>query len=83
MPSRSEVLRCNDGDPLSDEELAEAEADLEGAELEEDLMSDGWELIMARPFEERPYADITFTVTDARYLKHLTPGLHWRTAVWR
>ncbi len=28
-------------------------------------------------------ADITFTVTDPRYLKHLTPGLRRRTAVWR
>ncbi|MGY5130802.1 hypothetical protein [Streptomyces nigrescens] len=84
VPLRSEVLRFNGGDPLSEEELAGEEEALEGVELEEEeLMHDGWELIMDRPFEERPYADITFTVTDVRYLKHLTPGLRWRTAVWR
>ncbi|AJT66580.1 hypothetical protein [Streptomyces chattanoogensis] len=40
-------------------------------------------MTITRPFEERPYADITFTVTDARYLQHLAPGLRRRTAVWR
>ncbi len=84
VPLRGEVLRFNDGDPLSAEESAEIEESFEGVELdEEELMYDGWKLIMDRPFEERPYADITFTVTEARYLKHLTPGLRWRTAVWR
>ncbi|MFJ9852164.1 hypothetical protein [Streptomyces sp. NPDC101150] len=84
VPLVSEVIRFNDGDPLTDEELAQQVADRGGFEDEEvDLYEEGWELIVTRPFEERPYADITFTVTDARYLKHLIPGLRWRTATWR
>lgn len=79
VPLVSEVVRFNDGEPLSDEELAQEEFE----EGEVDLYDEGWELIVTRPFKERPYADITFTVTDARYLKHLTPGLRWRTAIWR
>jgi hypothetical protein len=84
VPLLSEILRFNDGNPLTDEEAAKEEEAYEGVEMDEyDLLNDGWELMTTRPFEERPYADITFTVTDARYLKHLTPGLRWRTAIWR
>jgi hypothetical protein len=83
VPLLSEILRFNDGNPLTDEEAAKEEEAYEGVEMDEyDLLND-WELMTTRPFEERPYADITFTVTDARYLKHLTPGLRWRTAIWR
>lgn len=42
-----------------------------------------WPLLMTRPFEKRPYADITVTVSDARYLTHMTPGLRFRTTSWR
>ncbi|MEU9125264.1 hypothetical protein AB0C96_36445 [Streptomyces sp. NPDC048506] len=79
VPLISEIIRYNDGNPLTDAELAQEEFE----EGEADLYDEGWELITTRPFEERPYADITFTVTDPRYLKHLTPGLRWRTAIWR
>ncbi|GAA3942097.1 hypothetical protein GCM10023085_24750 [Actinomadura viridis] len=81
VPMASEVIQFNAGDPLTDEELAQEEFEEEEVDLHLDSMA--WELICARPFDERPYADITFTVTDARYLKHLSPGLRWRTAVWR
>ncbi|MEV0373348.1 hypothetical protein AB0I10_26635 [Streptomyces sp. NPDC050636] len=80
VPLHSEVFQFNDGNPLTDEEMAQEDWFEEG---EVDLYSEGWELLNTRPFEKQPYADITFTVTDARYLKHLTPGLRWRTAIWR
>ncbi|XVQ06521.1 hypothetical protein ACQP1W_28125 [Spirillospora sp. CA-255316] len=79
VPLVSEVVRYNDGNPLTDEQMAQEEFE----EGEVDLYEEGWGLINTRPFKKRPYAEITFTVTDARYLKHFSPGMRWRTATWR
>ncbi|QKW08365.1 hypothetical protein HUT18_20305 [Streptomyces sp. NA04227] len=38
-----------------------------------------WSLLASRPFEERPYADITVTVTDAALLAHMAAGMRWST----
>ncbi|MEU5540433.1 hypothetical protein [Streptomyces sp. NPDC020362] len=38
-----------------------------------------WHLLETRPFAERPYADITVTVSDPAYLEHLAAGMRWST----
>ncbi|MEU4845676.1 hypothetical protein [Streptomyces gilvosporeus] len=39
-----------------------------------------WRLLENRPFEKRPYVDITVTVSHPAYLEHLTDGMRWSTA---
>ena len=38
-----------------------------------------WRLLETRPFEDRPYVDITVTVSDPAYLEHMTDGMRWST----
>lgn len=85
VPRVSEVVRYNDGEPLSDEEMAGREFDEGEVELFDggEWSDEAWYLMITYPFEKRPYADITVTVADPRYLKHLTPGLRFRTTSWR
>lgn len=58
-------------DTFEEADLGHLEADLEDWRT--------WLVLRERPFEGRPYAEISVTVSDPAYLEHLRPGMRWST----
>lgn len=75
IPSWAELAAVEDEeDPLAPEER-ETMAAWEG--LADMDYTRAWTVIRNRAFEDRPYADITVTVSDPGYLGHLAAGMRW------